>query len=195
MATRHNFEADPEAPDERFLAFLERHRLQATHQRQQRNYVIVIACLGLTCVVLAGSTLILALRLSAGRALVAVASSSLQPVSQRESRSMPLPEARAAAPRASASVSESVSSETTRAMRQGEPTPKSERAAREPLRASMAPRQRDPAWRTAAWMVRTYGKFGAAERARAAAAFYDPADPATHFWKEVLAHIREGAAQ
>jgi hypothetical protein len=51
--------------------------------------------------------------------------------------------------------------------------------------------QDERARRTAESLIRAYGRRGAEEQGRAAAAFYGPNDPNTAHWKAVLEHIRQ----
>lgn len=178
---RQGFGAEPE--DERLEAFLRRRRQGTVHRRQQRKYLITIASLGVVCLALAVSVVLLAVRLSTIQAPRAVAPPASGPTATPEAA---LPGGSAATP----PVAQSPPPEVV------EPSPRSARQATgeaivpEPAPAVEAPHETDPVRRMAALMLQMYGKAGAEERARAAVAFHDPQHPDADFWRSVLAHIR-----
>lgn len=180
---RRRSEAGPEGLDEQFEAFLQRRRAGTVSRRQQRKYLVAIASLGVVCLALAVSVVLLAVRLSAIQVPSAVVPPAPGPIASPE---VALPGGSTATP----PVAQSLPPEAV------EPPSRSARSATreavppEPAPAPEAPHETDPARRMATWMLRTYGKAGAEERARAVAAFHDPRRPHAGFWQSVLAHIR-----
>jgi hypothetical protein len=67
------------------------------------------------------------------------------------------------------------------------PEPRQARAPRADAKGAPGPPAREHA--TAAWMVQAHGRAAAAERARAAADFYDPESPERAYWRRVLREI------
>ena len=204
----------PEGLDERLEAFLQRRRQETAHPRRQRKYLIAIASLGVVCLALAVSVVSLAVRLAAIQVPGAVAPDAPGPAATAGERRAADPAGRvgevtveealavlmralgeegrlpgrgetpeAASPGGSATTPPEAVEPPSR------PAPR-EAIAPEPAPAPEAPHETDPARRMAAWMLQTYGKAGAEERARAVAAFHDPRHPDADFWRSVLAHIQ-----
>lgn len=223
---RRGFGAEAEE-DERLEAFLRRRRAERASRHQQRKYLIAIAFLGVACLALAVSVVLLAVRLSAVQAPRAVAPPTPGPAASEEGRAggpaerggeagveealallakalgeqrrrpggettpeATLPGGPAVAPDAAESPPTAVEPPSRSAR-----TAPRQTVAPEPAPVLEIPRETDPAWRMAALMLQTYGKAGAEERARAAAAFHGPRHPDTDFWRSVLAHIRSAPQQ
>lgn len=127
---------EPEELNERLQTFLQRRRLEAATQRRQRNSLPIIVCLGLACIVLAASTVVLALRLAATRPATAVAPAPSQAVPGGE-ESQP----REAAEPAGELTAEEVLALFVKALREREPaaTPSPEGAAGTPPAVAPAP--------------------------------------------------------
>lgn len=189
---RRRSEAEPEGLDERFEAFLQRRRTETVSRRRQRKYLVAIASLGVVCLALAVSVVLLAVRPSAVQVPSDVVPGAPGPAATPE---VALPRGSAAMPSVAQSPPlEAVEPPVEPPSRSARPATR-EAIAPEPALAPEAPYEAEPARRMAAWMLRRYGKAGAEERARGVAAFLDPQHPNADFWKSVLAHIRSAPEQ
>jgi hypothetical protein len=178
--------AEPETPqaDARLLEFIVQRR---QHQAQQRRRQLVIfgatAVIGLIVLTLTAAGLLLFNRSPA----TSLSATGADPPSVR---SRPAPQARARAadltpPRTSSPSARAVEPDRSQPPAAGPPESglTSSGPAGEPLSDS------DPARRTASWLVQTYGRLEAENRALTVAEFYSGERRA--FWQRVLTDVRQ----
>jgi hypothetical protein len=177
--------AEPETPqaDARLLEFIAQRRQQQAQRRRQLIVLGATAVIGLIVLTLTAAGLLLFNRSPAHSLSATLAAPP--PV-----RSTPAPQAPAraadlAAPPASSPPARAVAPDQSQPTAAGPPesgvAPSG--PADEPLGDS------DPARRTASWLVRTYGRLEAENRALIVAEFYSGERHA--FWQRVLADVRQ----
>jgi hypothetical protein len=270
MKTGRSFAFDDDSPDDSSEQsaenFARLSRLNAALKRQEHRYLALFACLTVACIVLAGLNVVLALRLSPSRTVVAGAPSAspglrengahqaartsgekapaavpdtresadagrghdtgsiapsgrVRPESDRAQGALgqvpttgsgrPREDPSAAAKAREAATPDETSARDAAEERAGAPADSGlalpERSSRTARRAPSRVASRvpgvvpaepdvDPARRTAAWMVREYGRPAAEERARDAVPFYRQDRVTADFWSQVLAYIRQSGA-
>ena len=177
--------AEPETPqaDARLLEFISQRRQQQAQQRRQLVILGATAVIGLIVLTLTAAGLLLFNRSPA----TSLSATGAAPPSVR---SRPAPQARArgadlASPRASSPSARAVEPDQSQPPAAGPPESglTSSGPAGEPLSDA------DPARRTASWLVRTYGRLEAENRALTVAEFYSGERHA--FWQRVLTDVRQ----
>lgn len=203
MAVPGRTESDTRHDDHEFSRFREQRRRRQARERRRRIVVVVAAVGALVAGSAAVVTVIRLAREAAPRAPVSVATAPV-PVStprlDRPSRSpvtVPQPDATAAEREAPSPGSPSASAIGTDREKPSSPTPPgSLPPASPPPRPRVVtpgpieepPSSGDPARRTAAWLVQTYGGLEAENRAAVVAEFYSGEERA--FWQRVLGEVR-----
>jgi hypothetical protein len=181
---------EPEAPQAGadLIEFLDQRRHRQAQQGRQRILVVVIAALSVVAAMLALSNVMLLKRVAFPPAPRTVAHPSPAPLSAPGTPATPTPAPPHSAPGHPANAASGSRQSAAPADAPAPPPSDASQPMPPPAMSATPADEPDPARRTARWLVQTYGRLDAENRAVRVAEFYSGEERA--FWRRVLAGVQ-----